>query len=53
MKLTHKRLITLITSVAAVLISFNVLKPEQAAAVATMVTAFAALYMPQEEAGDK
>lgn len=49
MKLNHKRLMALITSVAAVLISFNVLKPEQAAAVATLATAFAALYMPQEK----
>lgn len=49
MKLTHKRLITVSTAVAAVLISFNLLKPEQAAAVATLITALAALYMPQEE----
>ena len=50
MKLTHKRLITVITAVSAVLISFNLLKPEQAAAVATFAAAIAALYMPQEKA---
>jgi hypothetical protein len=49
MKLNHKRLITVGTAVAAVLISFNLLKPDQAAAVTTLITALAALYMPQEE----
>jgi uncharacterized membrane protein YgaE (UPF0421/DUF939 family) len=48
MNLTHKRLLAVIGAVSAVLVSFNVLKPDQAVAVATLITAFAALYMPQE-----
>lgn len=49
MKTQNQRLLAVVSAVALCLVSFNLLKPEQAAAVVTVISALFAYWMPNKE----